>query len=115
MMGLSYGGYFSLMTAAADKRIKSIYAAGFFNDRSKICFDDWKYNDSLNTFCDAEIAALCAPRPAEEDLRDSAQLVLARAQSFSALRRARLWRRIGGIASLLGAALAGAAVALLIR
>ena len=52
---------------------------------------------------------------AEEDLRDSAQLVLARAQSFSALRRARLWRRIGGIASLLGAALAGAAVALLIR
>lgn len=52
---------------------------------------------------------------AEEDLRDSAQLVLARAQSFSALRRARLWRRIGGIASLLGAALAGAAVTLLIR
>ncbi len=62
MMGLSYGGYFSLHTAAADTRIKSIYAAGFFNDRSKIGFEGWKYKNNLNTFCDAEVAALCAPR-----------------------------------------------------
>lgn len=68
MMGLSYGGYFSLYTAAADKRIKSIYAAGFLNDRTKIAFDDWRYKDSANTFCDAEIAALCAPRRLQIDV-----------------------------------------------
>ena len=62
MMGVSYGGYFSLYTAAADTRIKSIYAAGFFNDRSQIGFEGWKYKNLLNTFCDAEVAALCAPR-----------------------------------------------------
>ena len=62
MMGLSYGGYFSLYTAAADTRIKSIYAAGFYNDRSQVGFEGWKYKNLLNTFCDAEVAALCAPR-----------------------------------------------------
>lgn len=68
MMGLSYGGYFSLYTAAADKRIKSIYAAGFFNDRTKIDFYDWRYKNSANTFCDAEVAALCAPRRLQIDV-----------------------------------------------
>jgi len=68
MMGLSYGGYFSLYTAAADKRIKSIYAAGFFNDRSKICFGDWVYENAANTFFDAEVAALCAPRRLQIDV-----------------------------------------------
>lgn len=68
MMGLSYGGYFSLYTAAADKRIKSIYAAGFFNDRTKIVFGDWRYKNSANTFCDPEIIALCAPRRLQIDV-----------------------------------------------
>jgi len=68
MMGLSYGGYFSLHTAAADKRIKSIYAAAFFNDRTKIAFKDWQYYNSANTFCDAEVAALCAPRRLQIDV-----------------------------------------------
>ena len=68
MMGLSYGGYFSMHTAAVDKRIKSIYAAGFFNDRSKICFGDWAYENAANTFLDAEVAALCAPRRLQIDV-----------------------------------------------
>ena len=68
MLGLSYGGYFSLCTAAADTRIKSIYAAAAFNDRTKICFYDWAYKDAANTFCDAEIAALCAPRRLQIDV-----------------------------------------------
>ena len=71
MMGVSYGGYFSLYTAAADKRIKSIYAAGFFNDRTKIAFDDWTYKNSVNTFCDAEVVALCAPRRLQIDVGKS--------------------------------------------
>ena len=52
---------------------------------------------------------------AEDELRESAQVLLARTQSFSALRRRRILRRIGTALSLLGAAGLGAAVALLIR
>lgn len=62
MMGLSYGGYFTLHTAAADTRIKSAMAAAFFNDREKVTFGDWRYNNAANLFLDAEVAALCAPR-----------------------------------------------------
>ena len=71
MMGLSYGGYFSLHTAAVDKRIKSIYAAGFFNDRTKIVFDDWTYDNAAHKFLDAEVAALCAPRRLQIDVGKS--------------------------------------------
>ena len=62
MTGLSYGGYFTLHTMAADTRIKAGYAAGFFNNRSRECFFDWGYRDAALTFGDAEVAGLCAPR-----------------------------------------------------
>ena len=62
MIGLSYGGYFTLHTMAADDRIKAGYAAGFFNDRNRYDWQDWCYQNSGNTFHDAEVAALCAPR-----------------------------------------------------
>ena len=62
MMGLSYGGYFSMHTAAADTRIISAYNAGSFNNRDSECFNDWSYYNASNLFYDAEVAALCAPR-----------------------------------------------------
>ena len=62
MIGLSYGGYFTLHTMAADTRIKSGYCAGVFNDRDVYSWFDWTYPNSALTFHDAEIAALCAPR-----------------------------------------------------
>ena len=62
MMGLSYGGYYTLHTMAADKRIKSGYANAAFNDRNVYSWSDWCYFNSANTFHDAEVAALCAPR-----------------------------------------------------
>ncbi len=68
MMGLSYGGYFTLYTAALDTRIKSAYAAGFFNDRVKVAFTDWKYKNDLNLFSDGEVGALVAPRRLQIDV-----------------------------------------------
>ena len=62
MIGLSYGGYFTLHTMAADTRIKAGYAAGVFNDRDKYDWTDWCYKGSAYAFQDAEVAALCAPR-----------------------------------------------------
>lgn len=62
MMGLSYGGYFSLHTAAADTRIIAAYDAASFNDRDNVFLHDWRYYNGANLFHDAEVAALCAPR-----------------------------------------------------
>lgn len=62
MMGISYGGYFTLHTMAVDTRIRSGYCAAVFNDRDRFCFSDWSYTGSANAFQDAEVAALCAPR-----------------------------------------------------
>ena len=62
MMGLSYGGFYSMYTAGTDTRIKAIYSAAAFNDRSKVCFTDWMWQNSANMFFDAEVAGLCAPR-----------------------------------------------------
>lgn len=68
MMGLSYGGYFSLHTTAADTRIISAYDAASFNDRDKVALHDWTYYNGANTFHDAEVAALCAPRRLQIDV-----------------------------------------------
>ena len=62
MIGLSYGGYFTLYTMAADTRIKAGYCAGVFNDRDVYDWADWSYKGSALHFQDAEVAALCAPR-----------------------------------------------------
>ena len=62
MAGLSYGGYYTLYTMAADTRIKSGLACGCFNDRDCYPWQDMTYFQSGTTFQDAEVAALCAPR-----------------------------------------------------
>lgn len=62
MMGLSYGGFFSLHTAAADARIKCVYDAASFNDRSKVALGDWRWNCDIEKFNEAEVAGLCSPR-----------------------------------------------------
>lgn len=62
MLGLSYGGYFTLNTMAADTRIKVGYCAGVFNDRDVYSLTGWCYKGSAKMFQDAEVAALCAPR-----------------------------------------------------
>lgn len=63
MLGLSYGGYFTLHTMAADTRIKAGYSNACFNNRDHYThFLDWCYKDAGYRFQDAEVAALCAPR-----------------------------------------------------
>ena len=62
MTGCSYGGHFTLHTMAADTRIKVGYSNACFNDKNKYPWYNWSYKNSANTFHDAEIAALCAPR-----------------------------------------------------
>ncbi len=62
MAGLSYGGFFTLFSAALDTRIKSALCSGYFNDRYHHAKFDWVWQNSGNTFMDAEVGALVCPR-----------------------------------------------------
>ena len=62
MVGLSYGGFYTLFTTAVEPRIKSAISSSFFNSREAISWPDWTWKDLLFKFNDAEIACLCYPR-----------------------------------------------------
>lgn len=61
MIGLSYGGSYTLLTAAADPRIMAAYSSCQYNDRYLHNWSDWTWKGSA-MFLDAEMAALVAPR-----------------------------------------------------
>lgn len=62
MVGLSYGGFYTLVTSAIDSRIKSAISCSFFNTRDKIGWSDWTWQDSALKFDDSGIAFLVYPR-----------------------------------------------------
>lgn len=62
MMGLSYGGYFSLRAGAFDQRVKCIYDAASFNDRYRVFLNDWTWQKDADRLGEAEICGLCCPR-----------------------------------------------------
>lgn len=69
MHGLSYGGMYTMYTMAAEPRIKAGYSCGCFNDRAvPTIMDDLVFTNSGNTFMDAEVAGLCAPRALSLDV-----------------------------------------------
>jgi hypothetical protein len=62
MAGLSYGGFFTLYTAAAEPRIVAALSSCFFNDRRRYGRGDWGFFDAANTFFDPQVAGLVCPR-----------------------------------------------------
>lgn len=62
MVGLSYGGFYTLFEAAADTRIRSAVSCSFFNDRYAVAWTDWLWEKAAYRFNDAEVTALCYPR-----------------------------------------------------
>jgi len=62
MIGLSYGGFYTLFTAAVEKRIKSCISCSFFNKRDSVGWEDWVWRNSAEKFDDAEVACLVYPR-----------------------------------------------------
>jgi len=62
MIGLSYGGFYTLFTAAADTRIKAALSCSFYNKRDLHPWVDWTWMDSAAKFFDAEVAMLVYPR-----------------------------------------------------
>ncbi len=74
ILGLSYGGFYTLFTAAADPRYKAALSSGFFNDRTRYCWADWVWKDSASRFLDAEAAKLVCPRTLITQIGESDQL-----------------------------------------
>ena len=62
MVGLSYGGMYTLFAAAAEPRIRSAISSSFFSDRRYYAWADWTYRDAAALYDDPEIACLCYPR-----------------------------------------------------
>ena len=62
MMGLSWGGFYTLVTAAIDTRIQVALSSCFFNDRYKYDLAPATWFDAANSFLDAELACLVCPR-----------------------------------------------------
>jgi dienelactone hydrolase len=62
MVGLSYGGFYTLYLSAVDTRIRSAISCSFFNTRDRYPWCDWTWQRSAQMFDDAEIACLVYPR-----------------------------------------------------
>ena len=62
MIGLSYGGFYTLFTSAIDLRIKSAVSCSYFNRRKDYANCDWSWYNAAESFSDAEIACLVYPR-----------------------------------------------------
>ncbi len=62
MVGLSYGGMYTMLLTAIDTRIKAAVSSSFFGVFSFTDGFDWNWQNAARTFKDAEIAALCWPR-----------------------------------------------------
>lgn len=62
MVGLSYGGMYTIFMTAVDTRIKSAISCSFFCDRFIHSWPDWSYRGCGENFLDAEVAMLAYPR-----------------------------------------------------
>lgn len=62
MVGLSYGGFYTLFLSAIDERIKSAISCSFFNSRDNYPWLDWTWFGFADKFDDAEIACMVYPR-----------------------------------------------------
>ena len=74
MIGLSYGGFYTLYLTALDKRIKAALCSCYYNDRTYYSNSDWSWFGSANMFEDAEVASLIFPRKLWIQVADNDEL-----------------------------------------
>lgn len=62
VVGLSYGGMYSLYLAALDTRVKACYSSNWLCESFVLTMPDWSFLNAEYTFSVAETAGLIAPR-----------------------------------------------------
>lgn len=95
MIGLSYGGFYSLFSAALDTRIKVAVSSCFFNDRKTYDLADWSWFNAANRFLDAEVGALVCPRPLYVEVGKTDTLFDVRRARPDARKLAGIYRKLG--------------------
>jgi hypothetical protein len=97
MVGLSYGGYYALVTPAVDQRIKVSVCSCYYGvqesryDRDELSIPvDFEFKDRFTLFRDSDIVALICPRALQiqagsrdgVDHRDGGKLLAPRSATF---------------------------------
>lgn len=95
MVGLSYGGFYTLFTSAIDTRIRSAVSCAYFNSRDRVPWSDWTWFRAAEQFDDAEVACLVYPRRLCLEIADHDELFDHQygVQSFETIRE--LCREVG--------------------
>ena len=62
MVGLSYGGFYTIYTSALETRLLSAISCAYFNSRDAVGWSDWCWQNAAYRFDDAEVACLSYPR-----------------------------------------------------
>lgn len=95
MMGLSYGGCYTLYTAALDTRIDAAVSSCFFNERKRYLWSDWSYFNFMNEFNDAEVCALICPRAFMIEVGDNDTLFAVDGAKAESARAKKYWDGLG--------------------
>jgi len=95
MLGLSYGGLYTTLTAAADTRIKVACSSCAFTDTLDVKMKDWGWFGSANRFSLVEIAKLTCPRPLYLEVGDKDELFAASRAEELAPEIAETYRMLG--------------------
>lgn len=102
MVGLSYGGFYTLYTTALEPRIRVAVVAAYLNDRAAVLevsepygFLDWRFQDSLSMWRDPAVAALVAPRPLLIEAGNQDQLFPIEGARRAAGETAQVYTRLG--------------------
>ncbi len=77
MVGLSYGGQYTLFMAAVEPRLKACLSSCYFNDRNTIEWPDYTWFGAGEKFFDAEIALLARPRKLYIQVSDNDEVFFA--------------------------------------
>jgi dienelactone hydrolase len=101
MIGLSYGGYYTLYTTALDSRIRAAAVAGAFCDWGTPEEDfatpaEWQPGGQLNDVLPAELAALICPRPLLVEAGTRDRLMKIAPTRVMAAKARELYERLGG-------------------
>jgi dienelactone hydrolase len=95
MMGLSYGGQYTLYAAALDTRIQVAVSSCYFNERMRYAWSDWSFFNFFNECNDAELCALICPRPLLIEVGEHDQLFAVEGAKAEAKRAKRYWNELG--------------------
>lgn len=95
MIGLSYGGFYTLFAAAIDARIRAAVSSCFLNNRKIYDYADWVWFNAANHFMDAEVGALVCPRPLYVEVGLKDDLFNVRHARPEARRLEVIYRRLG--------------------